>query len=120
MLQQQCYKNDFADAIHGIHQMLANDAVARKVLGCVVTEHASKVGKLIGGPVVASIAARLAIHQPISAEPHVDDRLAQAAVLLALALRFDFLALHAALFCGSGARAHEARLSPASRAMERD
>jgi hypothetical protein len=68
-------------------------------------DDASVVANLIGGLVVAGRAAGLAVHQAIGTKPDVDDRLAQAAVLLALALCFRLFALHAAVFGAFGAHA---------------
>lgn len=50
---------------------------------------------LVGNVIVASRPARLAIHQAVSAEPHIDLRLAQDTKLFTRAIRFALLALRA-------------------------
>lgn len=52
--------------------------------------------------VIAGFPARLAVEQPVIAEPWVDLRLAQAAVLLAIALVFRHFALRTVEFLLSG------------------
>ena len=48
------------------------------------------------GLVVAGLAARRTVHQPVLANSHIDHRLAEATVLLALTLTFWLLTLGAA------------------------
>ena len=67
--------------------------------------------QLIGGLVVACRSAGLAIQQPVIAKTHVNHGLAQAAILLTLAIAFGLLALRAAIFGGPGSGAHEITLS---------
>ncbi len=68
-------------------------------------------GVSVGSLVVAGFAAGWAIEQAILAEPDVNLTLAKAAILLAIALLFDHLALHADVFLPGSSGAHEATLS---------
>jgi hypothetical protein len=62
----------------------------------------------------AGLAARGTIEKPIFAEPYADFALTQAAVLLASALGFRLVALHAAVgFSSSCTWAHTKNLAPA-------
>ena len=58
------------------------------------------------GLVVASRPARLAVHQTIGANADVNHRLAQATVLLALAIRLRLFTLGTAILRGTGSGAH--------------
>ncbi len=61
--------------------------------------------------IVACLAARLAIHQSIVTQPNIDDRLAEATKLFALAIAFRLFALHAAIFSRTSPGAHEPNLA---------
>ena len=65
---------------------------------------------LVRNPVAARFAARRAIVEPITAQANIDLSLAGATVLLAIALVFGHLALHAVIF-GFGAGGHERTLA---------
>jgi hypothetical protein len=78
----------------------------RSVVGAQVQDPAQReVGiwvKLVCGFVVARRAAGIAIHQTVGAHADINHRLAEAAVFLALAVRFALLALRATDFRGTG------------------
>ena len=61
---------------------------------------------LVGGLVVAGGAARFAVHQAVVADAGIDDGLAQAAELFALARSFGLFALGAFEAGGAGSGAH--------------
>ena len=65
---------------------------------------------LVGGFVVAGFAARRAIEQPILAQPDINLTLAEAAILLTIALFLDHLALHADVLLPGPGGAHELTL----------
>ena len=68
---------------------------------------------LVGGSfVLARGATRLAVHEAVSAEPDVDDGLAEAAILFAHTICFGLFALGAAKFGGTGCGAHGVNLAP--------
>lgn len=77
-------------------------------------------GKLVRGFVVAGGAARFAIHQAIGANAHIDHRLAQAAILLALAASFGLLALCAATLRRTGSSAHGMNVPRECEHLKRD
>ena len=62
--------------------------------------------ELARGLVVASRAARFAIHQTVVANPHIDDGLAENAEFFALTRSFYLLALCASEFGMAGTGAH--------------
>jgi hypothetical protein len=75
--------------------------------------HLQKYGpiELFGSFVVACRAARLAIEESVIAKANVNHGLAQAAILLTLAIPFGLLALRATIFDGPGTGAHETTVS---------
>jgi hypothetical protein len=62
---------------------------------------------LVCGLVVTGRAAGFAVQEAVSTQADVNHRLAEAAVLLALAAVFRLLALRAAVFGGTGSGAHK-------------
>ena len=62
---------------------------------------------LVGGFVVASLAAVLAVHQAIGANADVHHGLAEAAEFFAIARSFGQVALCTVIFGGTGSDAHE-------------
>lgn len=75
---------------------------------------------LVGGFVVAGLAAGFAVHQAIGADADVKCTLAEAAVFVALAGVFGLLALRAAVFRVAGSGAHKANVARGNRRGERD
>lgn len=67
--------------------------------------------KLAGGLIFAGRAARLAVHETVFADPHVDDGLAKNAEFFALAGVLGLVALCALEFCRACTGAHAANLS---------
>ena len=61
--------------------------------------------RLVRGFVVARGPAGIAIHQAVGAEANVNYRLAEAAILLTLAVGFSLLTLRASEFRGAGGSA---------------
>jgi hypothetical protein len=76
-----------------------------------LAENRSTCGGLVRGFVIAGGAAGLAIHETIGANADIEDCLAQAAILLALAAFFRLLALRAAISGGTTSGAHTANLA---------
>ena len=79
---------------------------------------AADARKLVGGLVVTSGAAGLAVHQAVGADADIDNRLAQTAVLLALTLSFGLFTLRATVFRGTGRGAHGVHASAEEAACE--
>ncbi|MGP0018573.1 MAG: hypothetical protein ACLPHP_08410 [Candidatus Sulfotelmatobacter sp.] len=77
-------------------------------------EKETEGGALVCGLVVAGRAAGLAVQQAVGAQADVKYRLAQAAVLLALAVRFRLVALGAAILGRTGSGAHEVNVAQES------
>jgi hypothetical protein len=75
------------------------------------SEVPNKIVHLIGSFVVAGFAAGFAVHQAVVTNANVDDRLAQATELFAIAVAFRLLALRAAVFRGAGSGTHEANVA---------
>jgi hypothetical protein len=65
----------------------------------------------VGSLVVTGAAARLAVHEAVLAEADLEYGLAEAAVLIALALVFRHLALGATVFAGAGSGGHRSNLA---------
>jgi hypothetical protein len=61
--------------------------------------------------VVAGFPAGFAIHQAIGAYADIDNRLAQTAILFALATILGLFTLRATVFCGAGSGTHGANVS---------
>jgi len=68
-------------------------------------------GELAGGLVVTCRSAGLAVQKTVLAEADVNDRLAEAAEFLALALGFRLFTLGAAIFDGTGCGRHRTNLA---------
>ncbi|MGA8216253.1 MAG: alpha/beta hydrolase [Candidatus Sulfotelmatobacter sp.] len=74
----------------------------------------------VGGPglargfIVAGDAAGLAVHEAVRAEANIEHGLAEATILVALALVFRLLALGATVFGGAGSSGHRGNLAPKS------
>jgi hypothetical protein len=66
---------------------------------------------LARGFVVAGDAAGLAVHEAVLADPDLEYGLAEATVLIALALVFRHFALGATIFCGTGPGGHRNNLT---------
>jgi len=64
-----------------------------------------------GGLVIACGAARFAIHEAVSAEPHIDNGLTEATIFFAKATAFRLLTLGAAKFGLTGCGAHGSNLA---------
>jgi len=90
------------------------DSGCRRDVACYVSAGASWEARglqLLGRFVVACRAARLAIHESVSTKAHINHGLAQAAILLTLAIAFGLLTLRAAIFGGPGTGAHDSTVS---------
>src|SRR5208282_2037718 len=74
----------------------------------------------VGGLVIAGCAAGLTVHEAVGADADVNRPLAEAAVLLALAGVFGFLALRAAVFRTSGSGSHGANVARVRELGKRD
>ena len=72
----------------------------------------SAAGLLVGSFVIAGVAAGVAVHESVLADSDIEHGLAEAAVLIALALFFRHFALSAAVFglAGSGGHSHNLAL----------
>jgi len=68
-------------------------------------------GPLVGAFVVAGVAAGFAVQEAVLADPDIELRLAQAAVLIALALVFRHFALGATEFAVAGSGGHISNLA---------
>lgn len=79
---------------------------------------ASGLENLVRCLVVTRGAARLTVHQAVSADANIDDRLAETAVLLALTLRFRLFTLRAAILRGTCRSAHAVNASATGRSDE--
>jgi hypothetical protein len=73
---------------------------------------------LVRSLVVTRGAAGFAVHQAVRADADIDDRLAQAAILLALTLRFRLFTLRATILRGTGRSAHAVNASATGRSDE--
>ena len=67
---------------------------------------------MVGGFVIAGIAAGLAIHEAVRADADIWLRLAEAAELIALALVFRHFALAATILAVGGSRVHISKVAP--------
>jgi hypothetical protein len=68
--------------------------------------------RLVGGFVVAGVAAGLAVEKAILAEADVEHRLAETTILVAFALVLRHLALGATEFSGAGSCGHKNNVAP--------
>lgn len=68
--------------------------------------------RLIGGFVVAGVAAGFAVHEAVPANADVELRLTKAAELLALALSFGHFALAATVLGVAGSCGHSSNVAP--------
>ena len=66
---------------------------------------------LVGGLVVAGLAAVFAVHQAVGADADVDYCLAQAAEFIAFTRTFGHFALRTTIFGGAGSGAHETNVA---------
>ena len=66
---------------------------------------------LVGGFVIAGLAAIFAVHQPVAAEADVLDGLAEAAEFFAVTRTSDLVALSAAIFGGTDSGAHKGNVA---------
>ena len=73
---------------------------------------------LFGSLVITRRATGFAIHQAVGANADIDDRLAETAILLALAVSFGLLTLRATIFRETGRNAHEVNASATGRRDE--
>ena len=73
----------------------------------------SRAELIRGSLVVARGAARLAVQEAISAEPHIDNGLTEAAVFFAHTTAFRLFTLGAAKLGRTGCGAHASNLAPA-------
>lgn len=67
---------------------------------------------MVGGFVIAGIAAGLAIHEAVRAHADIKLRLAEAAELIALTLAFRHFALAATILAVGGSRVHIGNVAP--------
>jgi hypothetical protein len=79
----------------------------------------SAAGLLVGSFVIAGVAAGVAVHESVLADSDIEHGLAEAAVLIALALRFRHFTLGATVFGLAGSGGHKNNVALDRRGGER-
>ncbi len=74
---------------------------------------------VVGGFVIAGVAAGIAVHKSVLADTDIEYGLAEAAVLLAVALCFRHFTLGATVFGVAGSGGHRNNVAPERRGGER-